>query len=72
MSVETRSARRWLTQREAADYLGVTDRTIRKYIARGLLVGYRIGEVHTIRVDRLELEALLKPIPSAAVGDAVV
>jgi excisionase family DNA binding protein len=32
----------WLSQAEAAEYLGVTDRTIRNYIARGNLRGSRI------------------------------
>lgn len=31
--------RRWFSQQEAADYLGVTDRTIRNYVRTGALKG---------------------------------
>lgn len=53
-----------VTQQAAADYLGVTDRTIRNYIARGTLTGYRLGK-RSIRVDVRELDSLLRPIPAA-------
>lgn len=56
--------RRWLTQLEAAEYLGVTDRTIRNFISRGELTGRRIGASRMIRVDRADLDALLRPIPA--------
>ena len=55
---------RYVTQAAAADYLNVTERTIRNLIARGDLTGYRLG-ARAIRVDRAELDALLTPIPSA-------
>lgn len=57
---------RYVTQSAAAEYLNVTDRTIRNLIARGSLTGYRLG-ARAIRVDRAELDALLTPIPT--VGD---
>ncbi len=56
---------RWLSQAEAAEYLGVTDRTVRNYIARGNLRGYRVRGSRLIRIDRHELDTLLRPIPSA-------
>ncbi|GAB2667361.1 excisionase family DNA-binding protein [Barrientosiimonas humi] len=56
-------SRRWLTQAEAAEQLGVTDRTIRKFIATGRLTGYRLG-ARAVRVDAGELETLLSPIPT--------
>ena len=55
---------RYVTQSAAAEYLNVTDRTIRNLIARGDLTGYRLG-ARAIRVDRAELDALLTPIPTA-------
>lgn len=58
------TTRRWLTQAEAAQYLGVTDRTIRNLIARGEIRGYRLGS-RTIRIDAHELDATLRLIPSA-------
>lgn len=59
-------ARRWLTQLEAAEHIGVTDRTIRNMIARGELTGRRIGKSRMIRIDAHELDELLRPIPTAA------
>lgn len=64
-SKTTHIPRRWLTQLEAAEHLGVTDRTIRNMIARGELVGRRIGSSRMIRIDAQELDALLRPIPAA-------
>lgn len=58
--------RRWLSQAEAADYLGVTDRTIRNYISRGRLPGHRVRGSRLVRIDRADLDALLRPIPTAA------
>lgn len=57
------TTRRWLSQAEAAEYLGVTDRTIRNYIRRGDLRGYRMG-TKSVRVDLNELDELLRPIPT--------
>ena len=50
---------------EAAEYLGVTPRSIRRYIAEGRLPGYRLGKKQ-IRVRTSDVEALLTPIPTAA------
>lgn len=58
------ASRRWITQAEAADRLGVTDRTIRNLIARGDLTGYRLGR-RTIRLDINEVDGCLRPIPTA-------
>lgn len=59
-------SRRWLSQQEAADHIGVTDRTIRNYISRGQLTGYRVGRL--VRVDLKELDDLLTPIPTTRGG----
>lgn len=67
MAVATAARTRYVTLSDAADYLSVTERTIRNFIARGELTGYRVGS-RAIRIDMRELEALLTPIPSAAVG----
>lgn len=55
---------RWLNQAEAAEYLGVTDRTVRYYIARGVLPAGRIKGSRLIRIDRADLDALVDPIPT--------
>jgi excisionase family DNA binding protein len=57
-------ARRWLNQAQAAEYLGVTDRTIRNYIARGTLAGHRVRGSRLVRIDRAELDKLMRPIPA--------
>lgn len=66
------SGRRWLDQAEAAEYLGVTPRTIRNYIARGVIRGRRLRGSRLVRIDRHEIDAAMKTIPSARCisGDA--
>jgi len=61
-------SRRWYDQQAAAEYLGVTDLTIRNYISRGVLPAARVRGSRLIRIDRADLEALLRPIPSAGGG----
>lgn len=63
-------ARQWLSQSEAADYLGVTERTIRAYITRGSLPARRIRSSRLIRISTADLDDLLRPIPSAGGGAA--
>jgi len=60
----TTPARRYAPLAQAAKYVGCDQRTIRRYIATGQLRGYRLGE-RLIRVDLNELDALLRPIPTA-------
>lgn len=50
---------------DAADYLGVCEKTVRNYIARGMIRPYRQGP-RLIRVDLADLDALRRPIPSVA------
>ena len=52
--------RRYATQADAAEYLGVTPRTIRQMIADGRLTGYRSG-TRLVRVDLNELDAAMVP-----------
>lgn len=58
-------ARRYAKLIEAAEYLGVTDRTIRQMIADGRLTGYRSGN-RLIRVDLNEVDAAMKPFGGGA------
>lgn len=62
------SSRRWLSQAEAAEYLGVNPRTIRGYIARGVLPAHRVTGSRLVRIDRAALDAMLRRIPTAG-GD---
>ena len=52
----------------AADHLGLSDKSLRRYIAQGLITGYRVGQRRLIRVDLLEVESrLLTPIPTEVI-----
>ncbi|MCU1624092.1 MAG: excisionase [Frankiales bacterium] len=53
-----------VSQSDAAEHLGWSVRTVRRRIADGTLPGYRVGPT-SIRIRRADLDALLRPIPSA-------
>jgi excisionase family DNA binding protein len=52
----------WPSVQQAAAWLGVDPKTVRRYISQGRLKGGRIGGVKLIRVERESLLALVKPI----------
>lgn len=52
--------RRYASPQQAADYLGVTTRTIRQMIADGRLTGYR-ASTRLVRVDLNEIDAAMQP-----------
>jgi excisionase family DNA binding protein len=52
--------RRYVKPSEAAEYLGVTTRTIRQMIADGRLTGYRSG-ARLVRIDLNQLDAAMQP-----------
>ncbi len=60
---------RHLSQHEAAEYLGVTSRTIRTYIAAGHLRAFRIKGSRTIRLRVADLDAMLEQVPTT--GSAI-
>lgn len=60
----TNTNRRFCDQPTAAEYLGVSTKTVRRMIASGELTAYRLGR-RLIRIDLAELEQLARPIPSA-------
>jgi len=57
--------RRYVKIAAAAEYLQVTDRTIRQMIADGRLTGYRNGP-RLVRVDLNEIDAAMQPFGGAA------
>ena len=61
--------RRWASVNEAGEYAGCSHKTIRNFIARGLVPAYRFG-TKAIRVDLNDIDILLEleRIPTA--GDA--
>jgi excisionase family DNA binding protein len=52
---------------DAAQYADVCYRTVRRWVASGLLPGYRVGP-RLVKVDLNELDRMLHRIPTA--GDA--
>jgi excisionase family DNA binding protein len=57
--------RRYVKVAEAAEYLNVTDRTIRQMVADGRLTAYRSG-TRLVRLDLNEIDAAMKPFGGAA------
>jgi excisionase family DNA binding protein len=51
-----------LSLSEAAERLAVSTRTLRRMIARGELVGFRVGR--TVRVRAEDVQALVQRIPT--------
>lgn len=57
---QERAQRRWASMIQAAEYSGVSLRTIREWISQGKITGYRINS-RVIRVDLNELDAAFQP-----------
>ena len=55
----------WLTIAETAKTANVSTKTVRRRIADGSLPGYRVGGSQLLRIKASDVEALLRPIPSA-------
>ena len=58
------AGRPYLSIGETADYLGITDRTVRQMISDGRLRGYRLG-ARFVRLRRDEIDAALQPFGGA-------
>ncbi|TAM63551.1 helix-turn-helix domain-containing protein [Mycobacterium sp.] len=50
---------------QAAEFFGVDEKTIRRWIAQGRLTAYRVGP-RLIRIDRESIIKMCKPIGCAA------
>lgn len=61
---QPRRAPKYISQQEAAQFLGVTDRTIRNLISRGVFTGYKIPGVRAVRVDLHEIATKMRTIPA--------
>lgn len=61
---KTSPRRRYAKISQAAEYLGVTTRTVHEMIADGRLTGYRNGP-RLVRVDLNELDARMQPFGGA-------
>lgn len=58
-------SRRYATINQTAEYLGVTDRTVRQMIADGRLTAYRNGP-RIVRLDLAEVDAAMRPFGGVA------
>jgi excisionase family DNA binding protein len=62
---KNKSRRRLVSMAEAAEIAGVHHLTIRRWIAKGVLTGYRVGP-RLIRVDLDELESIIQQVGESA------
>jgi excisionase family DNA binding protein len=58
---------RYASLSDAAEYIGVNEKTVRRRIADGTLIGYRLGG-RLLRVDLNEVDQALRPIPTVKAG----
>ena len=62
-------SRQFVSALVASKRYGVSEKSIRRYIAQGLITGYRVGQKRLIRVDLEECDAkLVTTIPTAKAG----
>jgi excisionase family DNA binding protein len=59
-----------LTVEQAADYLQVSQSSIRSYIRQGMLKAFRIAGKRKVLIPRAELLALLEPARGDGTGSA--
>jgi len=63
MAQATARTRTLISVEQAAEYLGVNPRTIRRYISLGKLPASKVGGT-LIRVDQADVDALVRPLPA--------
>lgn len=64
-----RSTRTLVTVSRAAELIGISSNTLRRWIDDGKVSAYRVGD-HSIRLDRDEVLALVQPLPDMPGGAA--
>jgi len=69
-ATKQRGARRWASVADGAKYVGVSSKTFRRMIAAGTVPAYRMAP-RVLRVDLNELDAVMRPIPTAGRDDSV-
>ena len=52
----------YFSVRQTAEFLSLSQRTVRRYIEQEILPAYRVVGSNTIRIKREDLETLLQPI----------
>ena len=63
MASQPSQTARWVSLNEAADYIGVHFRTLRRMIREGQIPAHRVGN-RIIRLNLNEVDAALKPVKS--------
>lgn len=58
----------WLSLEEAAQQLGVSDRTVRRYIRDGRLPAFTLGGQRLIRIRAEDLATLFVPVDPKGFG----
>lgn len=64
MSSKLPLAPRWATMKEAAEYSGFNEVTLRRWISAGRLPAHRLGP-RRLMVDLNEIDRLRVPVPTA-------
>lgn len=54
----------YMSLKQAAAYVSMGERTLRRFIAEGTLKAYRVGGRQTIRIKLEDLEAMFTPTNS--------
>lgn len=52
----------WLTRKEAAEHMRVSERTIDRWADDDLLQEYKVGGLQSTRFKRADLDAMVKPV----------
>jgi len=58
------SPRRYLTLSDAAEWLSLDEKTLRRWISQGRLTAYRVGP-KLLRLDAAEVENMICVVPTA-------
>ena len=64
MSSATPTRRKFVSQQDCANFFGVHPKTVRRWIERGLIAGYKLPGSRLVRVDFHEVERELATIPA--------
>lgn len=66
MTTTARTSRRLVGINQASEYADVNPKTIRRWVSAGHVPAYRVGP-RLLKIDLNELDAMLRPIPTAVV-----
>lgn len=70
MSAPTPDPDQMLSYRQAGELLGVSSDSVRRWVTQGRLPAYRLSR-QVVRIKRKDLDAVLVPVQSGRVGEAL-